>query len=129
VPSKWSRLETLWRPSRKSVTILALGRNQMEPNYGNEYQVRIVHEDGTEELCGWMNSEVQLAQAMAAVHRAQGEAYWLRVRNVLCPDCCDTEQIIMECPIADTPSPRCRPHDSHYLLAVGSKSRCQLDMR
>ena len=88
----------------------------MAHDHGNEYQVRIVHEDRTEELSGWMNSEEQLAQAMAAVHRAQGEAYWLRERNVLCSDCFDKKQIIIvECPITDIPSPRYRPHDSQYL--------------
>ena len=84
----------------------------MAHNHGNEYQVRIVHEDGTEELSGWMNSEEQLAQAMAAVHRAQGKAYWLRERNVLCPDCFDKEQgIIVECPITDIPSRTWGPHE------------------
>ena len=99
----------------------------MEHNHGNEYQVRIVHQDGTEHLSAWMNSAEQLAQAMAAVHRAQGDAYWLRERNVLCPDCLDRVQtVIVECPIAYTPSPRYRPHDSRYLVAVGSKSRYEL---
>jgi hypothetical protein len=120
-------VEKLWGPSRKSETILALGRKQMAHDHGNEYQVRIVHADGTEKLSGWMNSEEQLAQAMAAVHRAQGKAYWLRERNVLCPDCSDKEQIIIvECPISGIPSPRYRPHDSHYLVAVGSRNRCEL---
>ena len=31
-------------------------RKHMAHNHGNEYQVRIVHEDGTEELSGWMKS-------------------------------------------------------------------------
>jgi nicotinic acid mononucleotide adenylyltransferase len=89
-------------PSRKSETILALWRKQMAHDHGNEYQVRIIHADGTEKLSVWMNSEEQVAQAMAAVHKAQGEAYWLRKRNVLCPDCFDKEQIIiLECPITD----------------------------
>jgi hypothetical protein len=73
-----------------------------------------------------MNTEEQLAQAMAAVRRAQGRAYWLRERNVLCPNCLDREQIIVECLIADIPSPRCSPHDSHYLLAVGSRNQYEL---
>jgi hypothetical protein len=97
--------KSLWGPSRKSETIPALGRKQMAHDHGNEYQVRIIHADGTEKLSGWMNSEEQVAQAMAAVHKAQGEAYWLRERNVLCPDCFDKEQIIiLECPITDIPS-------------------------
>jgi hypothetical protein len=120
-------VEKLWGPSRKSETILALGRKQMAHDHGNEYQVRSIHADGTEKLSGWMNSEAQLAQAMAAVHRAQGKAYWLRERNVLCPDCFDKEQIIiLECPITDIPTPRYRSHDSHYLVAVGSRDRYEL---
>jgi hypothetical protein len=107
-------------------TILGAREEEMAHNHGNEYQIRIVHEDGTEELCEWMNSEEQLAQAMAAAHRAQRKAYWLRERSVLCPDCFDKEQIIVECPITDIPSPRYRPHDSRYLLAVGSRNRYDL---
>ena len=97
----------------------------MAHNHGEEYQVRIVHEDGTEELSGWMNSTEQVAQAMAAVHRPQGEAYWLLVRNILCPNCLDREQIL-EYPIMDVPSPRYMPHDSGYLQVVGSRNRYAL---
>ena len=97
----------------------------MAHNHGNEYQIRTVHEDGTEEVCEWMNSEEQVAQAMTAVHTAQ--SYWLRERNVLCPDCFEMEQhIIVECPITDIPTSRYRPHDSHYLVAVGSRNRHEL---
>jgi hypothetical protein len=98
----------------------------MAHNYGNEYQVKIVHDDETEELSGWMNSEEQVAQAMAAVHRRQVKAYWLRERNVLCPNCLDREQSIVEYPLTDIPSPRCSPHDSRYLLAVGSRNQYDL---
>jgi hypothetical protein len=113
-----------WGSARKSKTILALRRRQMAHDHGYEYQVKIVHENGTEELGGWINSEEQVVQAMAAVHRAQDKAYWLRERNVVCPDCFNKEQtIILECPITDFPSPRYRPHDSQYLVAVGSRNR------
>ena len=99
----------------------------MAHKHVNEYQLRIVHEDGTEKLSGWMNSGEQLTQAIVALHRAQGKAYWLRERNVLCPDCFDKEQmIIVECPITGIPSPRFRPHDSQYLVAVGSRNRYEL---
>ena len=91
-------------------------------NHGNEYQVKIVHADGTEELSGWMNSQEQVAQ-LAAVHRRRGQAYWLRERNVLCPNCLDSAQRIVEYPLTDIPSPRCSPHDSRYLLSVGSRDR------
>jgi hypothetical protein len=101
----------------------------MAHNHGNEYQVKIVYENGTEELSAWMNSEERVAQAMAAVHRPQVKAYWLRVRDVLCPKCLDGEQRIVECPLADIPSPQCSPHDSRYLVAVGLKDRYALPHR
>jgi hypothetical protein len=42
-----------------------------------------------------MNSQEQVAQqAMPAVHRRRGKTYWLRERNVLCPNCLDSEQRI-----------------------------------
>jgi hypothetical protein len=99
----------------------------MAHDHSNEYQLRIVHQDGTEKLSGWMTSGEQLTQAISTLHRAQGDGYWLRERNVLCPDCIDNAQLtIVECPIAGIPSPRYRPHDSHYLLAVGSRNRYEL---
>ena len=88
----------------------------------NEYQIRIVHRGGAEELSGWMNSTEQVAQALAAVHWPQGETYWLMIRNIPCPNILDREEII-ECPIMHTPSTRCAPHNSHYLQVVGSKNR------
>jgi len=99
----------------------------MAHNHGNEYQVQIVHENGTEELSGWINSAEQVAQAMAAAPRPQGKAHrLLRVRNIICPNCLDREQRIVEYPITDTPSPRCSPRDSRYLLAVGLRNRYEL---
>jgi len=95
-------------------------------NHGSEYQVKIVHEDGTEELSGWMNSEEQVTQVMSAVHKPQGKVYWVQVRNVLSPNCLDREQRIVECPIVDILSSRCSPHDSRYLEAVGSRDRWAL---
>jgi len=99
-------------------------------NHGNEYQVRIVHEDGTEELSGWMNSEEELAQALAKAHRAQGKTYWLRERNVPGSDCVDTEpEIIVECRISDSPSQRYRLHGSASIGAdqysIGSDREAQ----
>ena len=95
----------------------------MAHDHGNEYQVRIVHPDGTEELSGWMNSKEQIAQVVAAVHGPPGNTFWLRARSVLCPNCLDRDQRIVECPLTDVPSPRCSPHDSYYLLRVGLKNR------
>jgi hypothetical protein len=95
----------------------------MAHNHGDEYQVRVVHQDGTEELSGWLNSAEQVAQLVDAFHGPPGIALWLRARNVFCPNCPDREQRIVECPLTNTPSPRCCPHDSYYLLRVGLKSR------
>jgi hypothetical protein len=97
----------------------------MAHNHGDEYQIRIVREDGIEELSGWMNSTEQVAQAMAAAHRPQGKTYWLLVRNILCPNCSDREQIL-EYPIMDVPSPRYFPHDSRYLQMAQSRNRYAL---
>jgi hypothetical protein len=95
----------------------------MAHNHGDEYQVKTVHEDGTEELSGWMNSEEQVARAVVAVHIPPGKAFWLRARYVLCPNCLDREQRIVECPLTDMASPRCSPHDSCYLVTAGLKNR------
>jgi hypothetical protein len=119
--------EKLWSPSSKSQNRRGAREEEMAHKHGTEYQIRIVFENGTEELCEWMNSEEQVAEAMAAVHMARRRAYWLRERNVFCPDCIEMEQhIIVECPITDIPTPRYRPHDSHYLVAVGSRNRYEL---
>ena len=99
----------------------------MAYNHGNEYQIRIVCEDGTEELSGWMNSTEQVAQVMLALHRPQGKTYWLLVRNILCANCSDREQI-MEYPIMHVPSPRYVPHDSRYLQVVESRNRYPVDV-
>ena len=98
----------------------------MAHNHGKEYQVRIVHEDGTEDLSGWMTSEEQVAPALAAIHRPQGTAYWLRQRNVLCPDCREGDQGISEYPLTGIPSARYRSHDSGYLVAAGWRNRADV---
>ena len=82
---------------------------------GDEYQIRIIDKDGTVELSAWMNSREQVAQAMAAFHRSQGKASWLLVRR--------EDQIILECPITDLPSPRYSPHDSQYLVRMRQRDR------
>jgi hypothetical protein len=98
----------------------------MAHNHGKEYQIRVVHEDGTEELSGWMESKEQVAPALAAIHRPHGIAYWLRQRNVLCPDCREQDQGIWECPLTGCPSARYRSHDSGYLLAAGWRNRSEV---
>jgi len=94
-------------PSRDVSREVTRGRKPMAHSHGYEYQIKIVHEDATEELSGWMNNEAQVAQVMAAVHRPQGNTYWLRERTVVCPNCLDREQRILEYPFADIPSQRC----------------------
>jgi hypothetical protein len=94
----------------------------MAHNHGNEYQIRTVHEDGTEELSGWMQSETQVAPALAAIHRLHGDRHWLQARHLLCLDCRERNQETWECPLTGFPSSRYSPHDSHYLRAVGRRN-------
>lgn len=98
----------------------------MAHNHGNEYQIRMVHADGTEELSGWMQSEAQVAPALAALHRPPGTAHWLRARTVLCPDCRARVQSVWECPLTGIPSSRYSPYDSGYLQAAGRRDRSEL---
>ena len=98
----------------------------MAHNHGIEYQIRIVREDGIEELSGWMNSTEQVTHMMNALSRPQGKHYWLLVRNTLCCNCADGQEV-MEFPIMHVPSPRYIPHDSRYLQAVESRNRCCMD--
>ena len=94
----------------------------MAHTHGNEYQVRIVHADGTEELSGWMTSEEQVAPTLAAIRRPHGAAYWLRARTIRCPDCRERDEEIWECPVTGISSSRYRPHDSGYLVAAGYRN-------
>ena len=80
---------------------------------GNEYQIRIINQDGTVEVSGWMSSTEQIAHTFAAVHRSKGEVFWLLIRR--------EDQIILECPLAGIPSPRYSPHDSYYLMKARSR--------
>jgi hypothetical protein len=97
----------------------------MAHNHGNEYQIKIIFEDGTEELSEWMNCTDQVAQAMIAGHKPQGKTCWLRVRNIICPNCSDREQVL-EYPIMDIAFSRYIPHDSRYLEVAGSRNRYAL---
>ena len=82
---------------------------------GDIYQIRIIKQDGTVELSGWMNTPEQVARALASAHRSKGEAYWVLTRS--------KGQITLECPIADIPSPRYSPHDSYYLMRARSRDQ------
>jgi hypothetical protein len=97
----------------------------MAHKHGNEYQIRLVHADGTEELSGWMPSEAQVAPTLATLHRPPGTAQWLRARTVRCPDCPAGDPGLWECPLAGIPSSRYRPHDSGYLHAAGRRDRSE----
>jgi hypothetical protein len=88
---------------------------------GNEYQIRSVRKDGTEELSVWMNSIEEVAQEMILARKPQDTTCWLLVRSTAWPDCPDREQIL-EYPIMDTPSPRYIPHDSRFLQEVESRN-------
>ena len=87
----------------------------MAHDHGNEYQVKIVHANGTEQLSGWMKSEEQIPQVMASVHMSPGKTYWLQRRNVVCPNCLDREQRILELPVTHVLSLRWQPRDSRYM--------------
>ena len=68
----------------------------MTHEHGSEYQVRIVHEDETEELSGWMNCQEEVAQAITGLRRSPAKAYWLQARNILCLNCLHSEPTIVE---------------------------------
>jgi len=91
----------------------------MAHDHGNEYQVRFAREDGTEALSQWINRE-GVAQAVAALHMRGAKACWLRERKVLCPNCLDTEQRIVEYPLVDIPSPRLRVPESRWPVSMGA---------
>jgi hypothetical protein len=91
----------------------------MAHDHGNEYQVRFAHENGTEALSQWIARE-DVAQAMAALHRPGVKAYWLRERKVLCPNCLDTEQRIVEYPLVDKPSPQLRVPEPRWRASRGA---------
>ena len=95
---------------------------------GNEYQIRIVRKDGTENLSEWMYSIEEVAHAMILARKPQDTKCWLLVRSIICPDYPDKKQI-SEYPIMDIPSPRYIPHDSHYLQVVESRNRDVLGFR
>ena len=79
----------------------------------SEYQLKCIHEDGTEESGDWMTTELELTRAIARIHWEKGRTYWLREKNVLSPDSVDAEpEIIIECPISDSPSQRYGLHGS-----------------
>jgi hypothetical protein len=100
----------------------------MAHNHGYEYRIRVIREDGIEELSVWMNNTDHVAQAMMAVQKPQGKTFWLLVRTIICPNCSDREQVL-EYPIMNIPSQRCISHDSRHLQAVDLRNRSSLGFR
>ena len=104
--------------------------NIMGYSHGSEYQLKCIHEDGTEESGDWMTTELELIRAIAKIRWEKGRTYWLRERNVPGSDCVDTEpEIIVECRISDSPSQRYRLHGSASIGAdqysIGSDREAQ----
>jgi hypothetical protein len=82
----------------------------MTHEHASEYRVRIVHADETEQLGGWMSCQ-QVAQAITELRESPPKAHWLQVRNILCLNCTQREQTIVEFRLtlntgADTRFPR-----------------------
>jgi hypothetical protein len=95
----------------------------MAHNHGIEYQIKVVYEDGTEELSEWIE-QGNIASRMAALHKPQARHHWLRERTVkasFCPLCRDVETSITEYPLTECLSPRSHAHDSAYLALIGAK--------
>jgi hypothetical protein len=76
--------------------------------HGSEYQVRIVHEDETEELTGWMNCPEAVAQAITGLRGSPAKAYWLQIRNILCLNCVDRKLTMVEFPLTPTAADNAR---------------------
>jgi hypothetical protein len=77
-------------------------RKRMAHEHGSEYQLKIVHEDETEELSGWMNCPEDVAQTITGLRGSPAKAYWLQVRNILCFNCLPREQKVAEFPLTPT---------------------------
>ena len=96
----------------------------MAHDHGSVYQVKVIHEDGTEELSEWIEPR-EIPYTLAALHKPQAVAYWLRERNVtvpFCPQCQDVETTVTEYPVTNHLSARSHPHDSSYLVIMGAKN-------
>ena len=98
----------------------------MAHNYGNEYRIRIIQENGTEELSEWMNSTEQVAQALIVAHTLRRKTCWLQVRNIFRPSSLEMGPV-SEYPIMDIPSPRCISPDPHHQQAANSNSSYSIE--
>lgn len=103
---------------------VALGRKGMPHEHGSEYQMRIVHKDGTEELSGWMNCPESVAQAITGLRGAPAKAYWLQIRNIVCFNCLDRKLTMAEFPLTPTAAENVRfPRQTHRRLFDSASSR------
>lgn len=72
----------------------------MAHNHGNEYQIRVIQEDGAEVLSEWIEHE-DVTETMLALSKPQAKASWLRERRAkvaTCPICQEREPVIIEYP-------------------------------
>ena len=96
----------------------------MTHEHGSEYQVRIVHEDETEELSGWMNCPEKVAQAITGLRGLPAKAYWLQIRNILCLNCQDRKLKMVELPLTLTVAENARfPRQTDRRLYGSASSR------
>jgi hypothetical protein len=96
----------------------------MTHEHGSEYQVRIVYEDETEELSGWMDRPGAVAQAITGLRGSRAKAYWLQIRNILCLNCPDRKPAMVEFPLTATSSENARfPRQADKRLFGSASSR------
>jgi hypothetical protein len=97
----------------------------MPHNHGIEYQIKAIHENGTEVLSEWTEPG-NVERTMNALRKPRARAYWLRERIVTdasCLLCRDKEAVVAEYPLMDCLSPRSHSHDSGYLVLTGAKDK------
>jgi hypothetical protein len=96
----------------------------MTHEHGSEYQLKIVHEDETEELSGWMKCQEEVAEAITRRRRSPAKAYWLQVRNILCLHCLQRKVTIVEFPLTLTAAENTRyPRQTERRLFGSASSR------
>jgi hypothetical protein len=65
----------------------------MTHEHGREYRAKITLEDETEVLSGWANCQQKVAQALTGFYGSPAKDRWLQVRNILCPELIEAEDI------------------------------------
>ncbi len=100
----------------------------MTHEHANEFRLRILHADQTEELSGWMNCQEKVMQATTRLRGSPVKAYWLQVRTPGCPNCQQQESTVVEFPLnpAASEDPRFpgqtnrRPYTSSRASSAGA---------